>query len=193
MARRILVVCGHPAPDSFCEAICRAYEGGAAAGGHECRVLMLRDLTFDPILHGGYHNRMELEPDLVAAQEAIKRAEHLVFVYPTWWGSLPALLKGFVDRTFLPGFAFKYRENSPFWDRLLAGRTARLIVTMDAPWWWDTIVNGATSRHTMATPILKFSGVRPVRSTVFDQVRKADEKKREKWLNTVRRLGAAGG
>ncbi len=192
-SRRILVVCGHPTPGSLCEAIARAYGAGSAAGGHVCRTLVLHELTFDPILHGGYHSRTELEPSLVAAQEAILWAEHLVFVYPTWWGSMPALLKGLIDRTFLPGFAFKYRENSMRWDRLLAGRSARLIVTMDAPWWWDTIVNRSTSRRTMAGPILKFCGVRPVRVTVFDQVKGASEEKRKGWLGKAQALGAAGG
>jgi len=190
--RRILVVCGHPTPGSFCEAIARAYGSAATEGGHVCRTLVLHESKFDPILHGGYHTRMELEPSLVAAQESILWAEHLVFVYPTWWGSLPALLKGFIDRTFLSGFAFKYRENSVRWDRLLAGRSARLFVTMDAPWWWDTFVNRSTSRRTMAGPILNFCGVRPVRITVFDQVKASSHEKRKAWLNKAHALGVAG-
>ncbi|MFO0859484.1 MAG: NAD(P)H-dependent oxidoreductase [Phycisphaerales bacterium] len=193
MARRVLVFCGNPVSGSLCEHFTHAYADAARGAGHECRTMLVSELRFDPNLRYGYHQRLELEPDLVAAQEAIRWAEHLVFVYPTWWGSLPALMKGFIDRTFLPEFAFRYRKNSVFWDRLLAGRTARLIVTMDAPWWWDTIINGATSRHTMAAPVLKFSGVRPVRQTVFDQVRKASPEKRERWTQKVRRLGAAAG
>jgi len=107
-------------------------------------------------------------------------------------GFAASALEGVVDRTFLPGFAFKYRENSVRWDRLLAGRSARLIVTMDAPWWWDTFVNRSTSRRTMTGPILKFCGVRPVRVTVFDQVKGASEEKRKAWLSKARALGAAG-
>ena len=99
----------------------RAYESGARAGGHACRTLPLYELTFDPILRRGYHEPMKLEADLVAAQATILWAQHLVFVYPTWWGSLPALMKGFTDRIFLPGFAFKCRKNSVKWHRLLAG------------------------------------------------------------------------
>lgn len=193
MGKRVLVFCGNPVSGSLCEHLMCAYADAARGAGHECRTMLVSELRFDPNLRYGYHQRLELEPDLVAAQEAIRWAEHLVFIYPTWWGSLPALMKGFIDRTFLPEFAFRYRKDSVFWDRLLAGRTARLIVTMDAPWWWDTIINGATSRHTMAAPVLKFSGVRPVRQTVFDQVRKASPEKRERWTQKVRRLGAAAG
>ena len=192
MPRNVFVFCGNPVEGSFCSEIARRYVASATAAGHACRAMAVGEMKFDPNLRYGYHQRMELEPDLLAAQEGIRWAEHLVFIYPTWWGSMPALMKGFVDRTFLPEFAFRYKPGSVFWDKLLKGRSARLIVTMDAPWWWDTIVNGATSRHTMAAPILKFSGVRPVKQTVFDQVRKSTPEKRAKWLEFVKRLGANG-
>ncbi|MBS0191012.1 MAG: NAD(P)H-dependent oxidoreductase [Phycisphaerales bacterium] len=193
MAKRIFVLCGNPVSGSLCEEFARSYAAGASQGGHECRCSFVGQLRFDPNLRYGYHQRLELEPDLLAAQESMRWAQHLVFIYPTWWGSLPALMKGFIDRTFLPEFAFRYRPGSVFWDKLLKGRSARLIVTMDAPWWWDTIVNGATSRHTMAAPVLKFSGVRPVRQTVFDQVRRSTPEKRAAWIERVRQMGASAG
>lgn len=192
MPRNIFVFCGNPVEGSLCAQFAERYAADASAAGHACRAMSVGAMKFDPNLRFGYHQRLDLEPDLLEAQDSIRWAEHLVFIYPTWWGSMPALMKGFVDRTFLPEFAFRYRKNSVFWDRLLAGRTARLIVTMDAPWWWDTIVNGATSRHTMAAPILKFSGVRPVRQTVFDQVRRSTPEKRARWLDLVATLGRKG-
>jgi NAD(P)H dehydrogenase (quinone) len=134
--KHILLILAHPAQSSLCRALAEAYRKGAAEVGHEVRFLALGELAFDPILHDGYSTLQPLEPDLVAAQEAINWAQHLVFVYPTWWGAIPALLKGFFDRVFLPGFAFGYRDNSPFWDRLLAGRSAHLLVTMDTPPWY---------------------------------------------------------
>jgi hypothetical protein len=82
------------------------------------RELRLGQLDFDPSLHEGYRQVQPLEADLLAAQEAILWAEHLVFAYPIWWGGAPALLKGFVDRAFLPGFAFKYRPGKAFPEQL---------------------------------------------------------------------------
>lgn len=193
MPRNVFVFCGNPVEGSLCGAIAERYAAGARAAGHGCREQSVGRMRFDPNLRHGYHERMELEPDLLAAQDAIRWADHLVFVYPTWWGSMPALMKGFVDRTFVPDFAYRYRTNSVFWDKLLAGRTARLIVSMDAPWWWDTIVNGSTSRHTLAAPILKFCGVRPVKQTVFDQVRRSTPERRAKWLAVAERLGSRAG
>ena len=105
--------------------------------GAEVREVFLADLRFDPVLHHGYKEIQELETDPVHAQELIKWADHLVFVYPLWWATMPALLKGFLDRTLLPDFAFKYRPNSPFWDKDLTGKTARMIITMDAPVWYN--------------------------------------------------------
>ena len=124
MTKRILVILGHPANKSFCGALADSYVKGAEAAGNEVRLISLGNLSFDPVLHNGYATIQELEPDLVTAQAAITWAQHIVFVYPIWWGAMPALLKGFIDRVFLPGFAFKYREGSQFWDRLLSGRSA---------------------------------------------------------------------
>ncbi|MCU0240258.1 MAG: NAD(P)H-dependent oxidoreductase [Pyrinomonadaceae bacterium] len=116
-------------------------------------------------------------------------AEHLVFVYPIWWGNLPALVKGFVDRVFLPGFAFKYRPNSPWWDQFLKGKTARLITTSDAPNFYFNWIVGKPAHKAMKKATLEFCGVKPVKITSFGSVRFADEAKRKKWLEKVERLG----
>lgn len=182
MLTRILLLLAHPAQSSLCHALAEAYRKGAEAAGHEVRFLALGELAFDPILHDGYHSIQPLEPDLVAAQEAITWARHLVFVYPTWWGTMPALLKGFFDRVFLPGFAFSYRDDSPFWDRLLAGRSAHLLVTMDTPPWYYRWVYRMPGHNQMKRAILEFSGIKPVQATSFGPVRGSTPAQREKWL-----------
>ncbi|MEO7675045.1 MAG: NAD(P)H-dependent oxidoreductase, partial [Pyrinomonadaceae bacterium] len=133
MSKKVLIILGHPDKLSLCGALAARYRNGAEKAGAETRLIFLGDLYFDPVLHRGYKENHELEPDLLAAQESIKWADHLVWVYPIWWGTMPALLKGFLDRALLPGFAFKYRPNSRWWDKFLTGRSARMIVTMDAP------------------------------------------------------------
>lgn len=123
--KKILIINGHPDNESFCAELAVAYKKGAKLANYECKLVNLTDLNFDPILHYGYKKRTELEPDLIEIQNDILNSNHLVFVYPTWWSTYPALLKGFIDRVFLPRFAFKYRENSLLWDKLLKGKTAR--------------------------------------------------------------------
>ena len=116
--KRILIINGHPNEDSYCSALAEAYKEGASAHA-EIKEIRIAALNFEPNLKFGYRKRIELEPDLLEAQEKIKRADHLVWVHPVWWGGFPAILKGFIDRVFLPGFAFRYRENSVWWDKLL--------------------------------------------------------------------------
>lgn len=93
--KRILMVYGTPKTISLCHALAEAYTQGARSEGHVVRVLKLGELDFDPVLHSGYEQSQTLEHDLLEAQRQIHWAEHLVFVYPVWWGGLPALLTGF--------------------------------------------------------------------------------------------------
>ena len=109
--KNILIINAHPDAESFGNAMADAYENGVKEMGARSQRLNLHELKFSMNLEHGYRKRTDLEPDLIKAQDAISFADHLVFIYPTWWGTFPAILKGFIDRVFLPGFAFKYREN----------------------------------------------------------------------------------
>lgn len=188
--KKILIVQGNPRADSFCAALATEYQKAASAAGAQVQRLDLGELKFDPILRQAYHSATELEPDLKRAQQWILDCEHIVFVYPVWWGTMPALLKGFLDRVFLPGFAFKYRANSPLWDRYLAGRSARLIVTMDAPLWYNRIMYRWASKRAMKAATLEFCGIKPVRVTEFGFMRKSTPEQRSRYLRVAAALGA---
>ncbi len=190
VSRNVLVILGHPDRQSFCAALAEAYIQGATAAGQAVRTLDVGELQFDPVLRHGYQQVQPLEPDLVQAQEDIRWANHLVFVYPNWWGTMPALLKGFIDRVFLPGFAFKYHSDDPFWDRLLTGRSAHLIVTMDTPPWYYRWVFKMPGHQQMRRTILEFCGIKPVRITEIAPVRKATLQQRSRWLTKVQRLAS---
>lgn len=134
---RMAVICGHPRDGSLCEGIAEAYADAALAAGHPVKMIRLHELEFDPNERG-----QPLEPALEAVQQEILDADHLVIVSPVWWGSVPALLKGFLDRVFRPEFAFREREEGG-WEGLLGGRTADLLMTMDTPQWVFRTVLGA--------------------------------------------------
>jgi NAD(P)H dehydrogenase (quinone) len=187
--KKILIINGHPDKESFCFALAESYKKGADVAGAGCTLVHLINLDFNPILTYGYRKISELEPDLVKMQAEILVADHLVWVYPNWWSTFPALLKGFIDRVFVPNFAFKYRENSPFWDKLLKGKTARLIVTMDSPKWYYWLMNRNAGHNAMRIGVLKFCGIQPVKITAFAPVKSADEAKRKKWLSEAEKLG----
>ncbi|MCX6388039.1 MAG: NAD(P)H-dependent oxidoreductase [Solirubrobacterales bacterium] len=189
MSRRITVIVGHPAGESFAGSLAASYIEGAEAAGNEVRVVNLAEIEFDPILRTGYAGKQPLEPDLVVAQEAISWAEHIVFAYPVWWGSMPAILKGFVDRVFLPGFAFKYRKDSPLWDRLLKGRSGQLLLGMDTPRWYYWLAYRNSGHIMVSRTILKFCGIKPVKINTFGPVRGSSAESRAKWLASAKKLG----
>jgi len=189
MPRRIHLLNAHPHGPSFCRALADAYQKGAEAAGAEVRRTDLASLAFDPVLHGGYHVRQPLEPDLERTLEDLRWAGHLAWATPVWWGSVPALFKGWMDRVLLPGIAFRYHANDPFWDRLLYGRTGRLIVTMDTPRWFFWLVYGDPALRQVKRTTLEFSGVGPVRTLIAAEVRKASDAKRARWLAAAEAAG----
>nr|WP_319527321.1 NAD(P)H-dependent oxidoreductase [Pseudomonas laurentiana] len=190
MSKRILVVLGHPSSDSFCGALTDTYVKAASEAGHEVRLLNLPALDFDPVLHEGYKEIQALEPDLLEAQKQILWADHLTFVYPIWWGGIPALLKGFFDRVFLPGFAFKYRSGSAFPDKLLKGRTAHLLVTMDTPPWYYRWFYRMPGLHQMRKTTLEFCGIKPTRTLTFGPILGSKPAQRETWLAQTRAVAS---
>ncbi len=189
MSFKILVVNGHPNKESFNFGIMSAYLNGAKDSGAEVQEIIIADLNFDPNLKFGYQKRTELEPDLVDAWEKIKWADHIVWIHPVWWGGLPALFKGFIDRLFLPGFAFQYKENSVWWDKLLKGKTAHIITTLDQPSWYYRFKYGRPSINQFKKATLEFCGIKPVKVTYIGIVKNSSPEWRKKWLEKVKELG----
>jgi len=187
--KNILIINGHPNSASFCASLANNYFKGAIQSGASCAMVNLADLNFNPILKYGYQKRTDLEPDLLETWKKIEKADHLVWVYPNWWGTYPALLKGFIDRLFLPGIAFSPKENSMFFEKHLKGKTARVIVTMDSPNFYYRLLLGKPGHRSMEDSILKFCGVKPVKFKTFNGIKNASEFKKEKWLESAFNLG----
>ncbi len=187
--KKILIIIGHPDEESFNFGIFNAYKTGALNSGAEVQEIKIRDLKFNPNLEFGYRKRTELEPDLLEAQDKIKWADHLVWIYPVWWGSVPAIMKGFIDRVFLPGFAFKKREGSVWWDKFLVGKSARLISTLDQPVWFYKLVNGSPSDKAMKRLTMNFVGIKKVKITNIGPLRLSKPEFRTKWLQKIENLG----
>lgn len=183
--KRILVISGHPDKESLNAALTNAYVKGAKSSGSDVEVINIRDLDFNPNLKYGYKKRTELESDLLNAQSLIHWADHLAWIYPVWWGSVPAIMKGFIDRVFLPEFAFKKRPGSVWWDKYLTDKTARLICTMDQPPWFYRLRYGSPSHKAMKQMTLQYVGIKKVKITSIGPIRLSKESFRKKWLNKV--------
>ena len=133
---------------------------------------------------------MQLEEDLIGAQQLIKWADHVVMAFPNWWGSMPAIAKGFIDRVFLPGFAFKNHTGKAFPEQLLKGKSIRILVTMDTPKFWFYLVHRASLYLILNKVVFGYVGFNPVRFSTFGFMRKSTEPLREKWLIKVEQLGS---
>lgn len=189
MNKRIALIIGHPDKESYNYALAKAYKKGAESSGIEIQEIIIQDLNFNPNLQFGYRKRTDLELDLLKSQEILKWANHLVWVYPVWWGSVPAIMKGFLDRVLLPGYAFSKRKDSLWWDKHFTNKSARLICTLDQPSWYYKWFYSSPSHKAMKKLTLNFIGVKKVKTTTIGPIRLSKENFREKWLRKVEKLG----
>jgi putative NADPH-quinone reductase len=152
-------------------------------------VLALRDLAFDPHLRFGYRERMTLEPDLVDAKQALREADTVVVTTPLWWGSVPAVLKGFFDRALLPQQEYRYTKlGLPV--GLLPARNGRLLLLADTPWYAAPFTGLPAQRHVVRNT-MRLCGIRSVRTHRMLGVKDADAATITRWLDRAERLGAA--
>lgn len=163
--KKIFILLGHPDTDSFNCTLADEYERGAEEAGHEVRRMNLGDLKFDPILHHGYRLIQDLEPDLVSFQDNVRWCEHFVIFYPSWWSTMPALLKGLIDRAWVPGFAYKFTGDFS-WQKLLKGKSAAMFVTSDTAPIVQRIIFGDTTNE-LKNGVLWFSGFSPIKVRKF--------------------------
>lgn len=187
----VLVILGHPrSKDSLCAALAQAYESGASSAGATVRTLVLSELAFDPNVHVDSPEQQALEPDLQQAAELLAWAEHLVFVYPTWWGTMPALLKGFLDRMLMPNVAFRYTGHRAIdYEGLWRDKSGQIITTMDTPPPIYRWIYKAPGTHAMRNATLGFCGVAPVRALQLGSVRTATTTDHARWLERARQAG----
>lgn len=182
--RKILVINGHPDPESFNRGISDTYVSSAKEAGAEVKYLIINDLTFEPNLKFGYRQRMELEPDLLVALNDVKWADHIVWVHPLWWLGLPAKFKGFFDRAFLPGITYDVDENKvPF--GMLDGRTSHIICTSDMP---DFVYESEYANACfvqMEKGILEPCGIKLEGTTFIGPMANSEESWRKEWLDKI--------
>ena len=189
--KKIFILLGHPNnEDTFNKSLADAYEKGAKEAGHEVKRMNLGDMQFDSVLHKGYKVIQQLEPDLLMFQENIKWCEHFVVIYPTWWTSMPAQLKGLFDRAWISGFAFRFKP-SGLWNKLLIGRSAHVFTTMGAPAIAECFFFGNVTRL-LKSNLLKFAGFSPVCATWIGNAEKMKIEKRQKWFTKMEKLGKGG-
>jgi putative NADPH-quinone reductase len=189
-SKRVLIVNGNPdtAPERFSRALVAAYQRGAEAAGHSVQVVHLAELDF-PWLRSYADFETGSPPAVIAQQqEKIAWADHLVIIYPLWLGAMPALLKAYLEQVLRPGFAFAYQQGLKFPRKLLAGRSARIFVTMGMPSLFYKLYSRA---HTLKSleQTLKFVGFKPIAATVIGNIGGMSASARSQQLTKAKSLG----
>lgn len=187
--KKVLVINGHPDTESYNAALTAFYIKGLQSTGADYELINLYDLDFDPNLKYGYRLISELEPDLLKAIEQIKAADHIVWFFPMWWYGYPALMKGFVDRIFLPGKFFKYKKGKAFPERLLKGKTGHIVITADTVRWYDRWFMKSPAIQQFKKGTLQFVGINPVKVTYIATIKDSTPAFRDKWLQKMTELG----
>jgi putative NADPH-quinone reductase len=191
VSKRVAIIQGHPDPTGshFCNALADAYASGARGEGHEVRMIDVARLDF-PLLKTQEEFRAEVSSqDIREAQETIRWADHIVFCYPLWLGTLPALLKGFLEQVFRDGFTMKMNPDGRGWSRLLKGKSARVVVTMGMPALMYRLFFGAHGLKSLERSILTFAGIGPVRESLIGRVADRSQESRAHWLVRMQSLG----
>ncbi len=189
--KKILVFLGHSDKTSYSGHLADTYEQEAKAAGHEVVRINVSDLTFDPVLHMGYKTIQELEPDLKMVQEKINWADHIVFIYPNWWVTMPAVMKGMFDRMWLPGFAFNFDKVTKKLIQRLKGKTARVIIVCGthSPFktWWKF----GDYTNEIAHGILGFAGIKAA-VTPLGPAERVKPEVLTAWSKKIGELGKRG-
>ena len=161
----IVVVLGHPSGDSYCAAIFNAIvDALEAQSAHSVTAIRLADEKFTTAMSTAERAAYETEAPLISAEtkrhaEILKQAEALIFVYPTWWSGLPAQLKGWLERVFVLGVAFRFNNNGKIRPNLQNVRHIIGVSTYGSPWRYVKLIND-NGRRTLTRAIRMSTGLR---------------------------------
>ena len=181
MGKKIFIIYAFPEKSDYAEALIENYAKGIAANNGLVKKLDLSQFKFDPILWDGYSSTQKMEAELAEAQNLIMWTDHLVFAYPLWWGGMPALLKGFIERVFLPGFAFKFQSGGKI-EKLLSNKTARIFVTMHtSPEEYIDKMCGVGEKM-LVDGVLEFCGIKTIETKYLGPINKSTHIQRKKWI-----------
>jgi NAD(P)H dehydrogenase (quinone) len=152
---RALLVLAHPLSDSLCAHLAQQAQSALEAQGAQVDRLDLYALGFRPELTAeerGTYNAPAPDAEIAALQQRLAAADMLVLVFPTWWFSLPAMLKGWFERVWTPHFAFA--PGTPIRPLLTGLKSVLVVTTLGSPWWVDRLVMRQPVRRVVRTGLI---------------------------------------
>ncbi len=183
-----LVILAHPYSKSYCHALYQRVVQQLEGAGHTVDRLHLDAEGFDPVMRGadlaGYARGQSADPAVAHYQARIDAAQQLVFIFPIWWEVMPALLKGFIDKVFTNGWAYKPSKHGVE-GRLTHIERAVVVTTMNTPKWAYRWLYGDAVQRALVRGTLCKCGVRKVQWVALSPVSHATDAKRQAWLQQV--------
>lgn len=188
MSQKTLVVYAHYSHEGHSGYFLKELESLLKARGVAYELVDLYRLGYDPILQAAEAAPLsdrKLSPETESFQEKIKAADRLVFIYPTWWANMPAILKGFIDKVFSSGFAFRYQGPIPV--GLLKGKRAAVFSSSGGPRLLTRLVVGDHALKVLVRDTLRFCGIK-ARGFSVGSARTLDDRKKKELARTAKRM-----
>jgi len=183
----MLIIYAHPTKNGHCGYVLKTVLEVVKQKNIKYQILDLYQMNFDPVLKPDEHytsGNRNVTPGNKKIQELIAAEQNFIFIYPTWWNNLPAILKGFLDRIFTPGFAYKYENDRPL--SLLKGR-AIVFTATGAPWLYAKLLTKDRSIKVLTFDTLKFCGIK-AKGFYINNANKLNEEKKKK----IRKIALKG-
>jgi putative NADPH-quinone reductase len=187
---KITIIQGHPDSSRrhLCHALADAYADAASQAGHDVVRVEIADIEFPLLRTQKEFNSGTPPASLKPAVDTIVAADHVVLIFPLWLGTMPALVKAFLEQVMRPKVAFSYEKHGA--KKLLAGRSAHIVVTMGMPAWLYRTFFCSHGVRGLRRSVFKFAGFSPVRTTMFGMIENASDVTKSRWLDTMRKNGA---
>jgi NAD(P)H dehydrogenase (quinone) len=180
---KTLIITAQPSSKGFVHQIAKQYEGSKKSMGEHVELIDLYSEEYTlPFLK--FEDAKNIDKNSVREnlQEKIKNADELVFIFPLWWGDMPAILKNFIDQTFTTGFAFEYKNKKP--TGLLTKKTAKIVVTFDAPKFFY-FFTGFPLKNIFTKKILKFCGIKTLNFKTYGSISSASSDQKKNILKEI--------
>lgn len=188
---RVAIVFNHPYEGSYCNAILTAITKGLQKANHEIDLIHLDKDNFNPVMTSAdlkaFRDKKPVDPKVIEYKERLKKANHLIFIFPIWWELMPAMTKGFIDKVIFPGVAYDYTNKSntrmkPLFDKL---KGVTVITTMNTPKWLYFLLFGNAIKKALILGTFLKMGYKNRKWISFNQVKSITQEKRTKWLTDI--------
>lgn len=186
----MVIVFNHPYKGSYCNALLEAVSNGLKKGNHQVDLIHLDRDGFNPAMSAAdlkaFVEPNVVDPKVMDYQERLKKADHLIFIFPIWWDIMPACTKGFIDRVLSPGLAYDHHPRGFGLIPLLKNlNSVTLITTMNKPKIMYSLLIGNLIKKVMIKSVFKTMGYKNLKWISYNMVKSVSQEKRVKWLTEI--------